>query len=96
MRTVREQNIEQVAGIIYENVLSRSWWYDPDHPQTPREYAEDLNDEGWSFEVNYDEVEYISDTDYTLVEDLTLRPDDFDRAYALAERWFKEYREKRT
>lgn len=75
MRTIREQNIEHVAGIIAASDLSP-------------EAAEAANRiDGWGFDVRYDAEEYVSETDFTRVEDLQLDPADLRRAIELAARY---------
>ena len=82
-RTSREQNIEQVAGIIadWEGLPA----YDPDWDDAAE--ATKANTAGWTIEVRYDYQTYITDEDYTRVEGLSLSDADLTRALVLAAEW---------
>jgi len=90
-RTERQQNIEQVAGIIanWQTLgLDRSE-HDPQY--TIAGEAADINSAfGWTFDVRYDSHEYVSDNDYTLVEGAKLSAEDLAAAIATAEQWTKK------
>jgi hypothetical protein len=79
-RTETEQNIEQVAGVIYELAMVTGE-LDSD------EAIQGYNREGWDFEVRYDTHEYLSSRDCTRVEGLVLSPQNLDRAVRLATVW---------
>jgi hypothetical protein len=81
MRTAREQNIEQVAGIIYDYRYENPDW-DGSGPS-----EEELNECGWGFDVNYDYQEYPGgrENNWTRVRGLTLSREDLMKAQALAE-----------
>lgn len=76
-RTEREQNIEQVAGLIYQQFL-----VDPD---LTLDQAQKWNRyPGWTFEVRYDSREYLNDADYTRVESEKLSGNDLYAAWVEA------------
>lgn len=84
-RTRREQTIEQVAGIITENLEPYA-----DSATALRQVVRVINgDWGWAFEVRWSDQEYINETDYTRVEGAVLSDADLDRALALAESWVR-------
>ncbi len=74
-RTAAEQDIEQVAGIIYDNGLSRA-----------RAEAYNARD-GWTYEVRYDYQDYTDGNSYTRVEGRSLTAAALTDALALADTW---------
>jgi hypothetical protein len=79
-RTETEQNIEQVAAILYGQAMVTG------ELATPAE-IQHYNREGWIFEVRYDSHEYLSSRDCTRVEGLVLSPQNLDRAVRQANVW---------
>lgn len=75
-RTIREMDVLQVAGIIYENLPLAS----------ANEIARRNKEAGWTYEVRYDRV-YISENDYTLVEGRQLSAVDLEVAMRIADEW---------
>ena len=79
-RTENEQlEIEAIA-----NIISRQSF-----PMT-RSEIETLNDDtGWTFEIRYEPTSnnYVSDSDRTRVEGLTLDAESLEYAFTLAEEW---------
>jgi hypothetical protein len=85
MRTRSEQNIEQVALIVAESLQSSVSVVDIEQQLTE---LRDYNDMcGYGFDVRYDDIEYISNTAYTRVEDVHLDDAEWDRAVELATAW---------
>lgn len=82
-RTRREQDIEQVAGIIIENGLL-------DRPERSPLITAINSNQGWGFDVRYDDGEYIRDTQWTRVEGLQLSARDLEKAIALARDFRRE------
>jgi len=77
-RTDQEANVVQVAQIIIENYpLAADTIVDG--------WADRLNDDGWTFEVNYPSQKPYSAGSYTRVEGLSLSDDDLAAAITLAE-----------
>jgi hypothetical protein len=77
--TRNEQAIEQVASIICENGLSR-------------EDAEAINNgDGFTFDVRWQDQEYITDRDYTRVEGMRLDRPSMDAALETARHWGEDF-----
>lgn len=73
-RTVRQQHIEQVAGIIYEANLTE-------------EDARAINSgDGWGFDIQYDHEEYAEGW-FTRVREVSLPEEDLLTAIEMAARW---------
>ncbi len=73
--TRTEQQIEQVAGIIYEAEM------------TPEEARRQNAGDGWTFDVRYDDGEYVNETNWTRVEGLQLSDANLQKAIAIAKRF---------
>lgn len=75
--TIRQtQRIEQITGIITE-------WSVPDEPKAlkiNRLY-------GWDYDVRWGDEDYISDSDFTRVENDKLSPDHIVMAIRLSRHW---------
>lgn len=77
MRTRGEQIIEAVAGII----LNQGWENDPALVSAANRL------DGFGFDVRWDDGEYISDTDWTRLEDVQLSEAELQEAMQLAREW---------
>jgi hypothetical protein len=86
-RTRKEQNIEGVAGIIYEARVAGPV---PDLLNMEEILAS--NAAGWDIDVRYDDGDYFDDKSFTNVTDLILDEDDLRAAIVMAERWEIENR----
>ncbi len=71
-RTIRQQHIEQVAGIIHEGGLTAT-------------EARKINDgDGWGFAIRYDHEDYANDRSWTQISNLILDPQDLEAAIRIA------------
>lgn len=77
--TRREQEIEQVAGIIAETIYEGN-----------RAELQQINEIGWQFDIRYHDGEYIDDTRWTRVEGVKLSAAELEQAIRLAEGWTGE------
>jgi hypothetical protein len=76
VRSEREQNIDQVAGIIYDQCHS------PEEARSINEAA------GWGFDVNYDTRFYANPTtSWTRVEGVKLSAEDLGAAVDMVVEW---------
>lgn len=76
MRTRRQQSIEAVAGIILANDLLDSM-----------SRLRTANDCGWGYDIRWDDADYISEQDFTRVEDHILSDVEMAEAIQLAREW---------
>jgi hypothetical protein len=78
-RTTQDQDIAQVAGIIYDHIVgdAEGIWSD--------DAARKINDgDGWGYDVRYDWESYATDQSYTRVTGKCLSADDIETAIRMA------------